>query len=47
VPGAGLANIKERLAAVGGGLTIASGAGRGTSIVGVIPIAPARSGGPA
>jgi len=47
VPGAGLTNIKDRLAAVGGGLTIASGAGRGTSIVGVIPIASVRSTGPA
>jgi len=38
-PGAGLANITERLASVGGRLTIASEPGRGTSVVGVIPIA--------
>ena len=38
-PGAGLANITDRLASVGGRLTIASEPGRGTSIVGVIPIA--------
>jgi signal transduction histidine kinase len=37
--GAGLANITERLASVGGRLTIASEPGRGTSVVGVIPIA--------
>ena len=45
--GSGLANIKDRLTAVGGRLTIASGAGRGTSVVGVIPIAVVRSAGPA
>jgi signal transduction histidine kinase len=36
--GAGLANITERVAAVGGELTIDSAPGRGTSVVGVIPI---------
>jgi signal transduction histidine kinase len=36
--GTGLANITDRLAAVGGRLTIDSEPGRGTSVVGVIPI---------
>jgi signal transduction histidine kinase len=36
--GAGLTNINERLASVGGRLTIASEPGRGTSVVGIIPI---------
>jgi len=36
--GTGLANITDRLAAVGGRLTIASEPGRGTSVVGIIPI---------
>jgi signal transduction histidine kinase len=36
--GAGLTNINERLASVGGRLTIASDPGRGTSVVGIIPI---------
>jgi signal transduction histidine kinase len=36
--GAGLANITERLASVGGRLRIASEPGHGTSVVGVIPI---------
>jgi signal transduction histidine kinase len=36
--GAGLTNITERLASVGGRLTIASEPGRGTSVVGEIPI---------
>jgi signal transduction histidine kinase len=40
--GAGLANINERLASVGGRMTIASEPGRGTSVVGIIPIHAAR-----
>jgi signal transduction histidine kinase len=36
--GTGLANITDRLAAVGGRLTIDSEPGRGASVVGVIPI---------
>jgi signal transduction histidine kinase len=36
--GAGLTNINERLASVGGRLTIASEPGRGTSVVGIIPV---------
>jgi signal transduction histidine kinase len=36
--GAGLANISERLASVGGWLSIDSAPGRGTRIVGTIPI---------
>jgi signal transduction histidine kinase len=35
--GAGLTNIRERLASVGGRLTIASELGRGTSVIGRIP----------
>jgi signal transduction histidine kinase len=38
--GAGLANITDRLASVGGELTIASAPGRGTSVIGVIPMDP-------
>jgi signal transduction histidine kinase len=38
--GAGLANITDRVAAVGGRLTIDSAPGRGTSVVGVLPIGP-------
>jgi signal transduction histidine kinase len=37
--GAGLTNITDRLASVGGRLTIASRPGEGTNVVGVIPIA--------
>ena len=37
-PGLGLANIKDRLGSVGGRLTIASGSGLGTRVVGTIPI---------
>jgi signal transduction histidine kinase len=36
--GAGLTNISDRLASVGGRLTIDSEPGHGTSVVGVIPI---------
>jgi signal transduction histidine kinase len=36
--GAGLANITDRVASVGGRLTIDSEPGRGTSVVGVIPL---------
>jgi signal transduction histidine kinase len=40
--GAGLTNINERLASVGGRLTIASDPGCGTSVVGIIPIREVR-----
>jgi signal transduction histidine kinase len=36
-PGAGLANMRDRLAAVGGGLTYRSQIGKGTRVVGVVP----------
>jgi signal transduction histidine kinase len=36
--GAGLANITDRLASVGGRLTIASSPGHGTRVIGTIPI---------
>jgi signal transduction histidine kinase len=36
-PGAGLANMRDRLAAVGGGLTYRSQIGEGTRVVGVVP----------
>ena len=35
--GAGLANMRDRLAAVGGGLTYRSQVGQGTQVVGVVP----------
>ena len=41
--GRGLTNIRDRLAAVGGALSIDSGPGRGTSVAGTIPL----GGGPA
>ena len=37
-PGAGLTNMKDRLAAVGGALDIRSAPGRGTLVVGRIPL---------
>ena len=37
-PGAGLTNIKERLASVGGRMTIVSEPGRGTTVAGLIPV---------
>jgi len=39
-PGQGLANIAERLAAVGGTLEVASGHGEGTVVAGFVPLAP-------
>jgi signal transduction histidine kinase len=39
--GAGLTNLGDRLAAVGGGLDIDSQPGRGTRIAGDLPAAPA------
>jgi len=44
-PGVGLVSIRDRLAAVHGDLSIVSAPGRGTRIVGRIPLAP-HSGGP-
>jgi signal transduction histidine kinase len=35
--GAGLANMRDRIAAVGGGLTYRSQVGAGTQVVGVVP----------
>ena len=43
--GAGLMNINDRLASVGGRLTIASEPGRGTSVVGTIPVHEIRHAG--
>jgi len=40
--GAGLTNIRDRVAAVGGRLTIETAPGRGTRISAAIPLAPAR-----
>jgi signal transduction histidine kinase len=37
LPGAGLANMRDRLAAVGGSLTYRSQVGKGTQVVGVVP----------
>jgi signal transduction histidine kinase len=36
-PGAGLANMRDRLAAVGGELSVLSDAGKGTRVIGVVP----------
>jgi signal transduction histidine kinase len=38
--GAGLANMRDRIGALGGRLTIASTPGHGTSVSGIIPLAP-------
>ena len=38
-PGAGLTNMHDRLAAVGGELTVDSAPGRGTRIIGTVPLA--------
>jgi signal transduction histidine kinase len=38
VPGAGLANMRERLEAVGGTLQIGAAPGSGTSVVAVVPV---------
>ena len=40
--GAGIVNIRDRLAAVGGELRVDSGHGRGTRITGVIPTGAPR-----
>ncbi len=40
-PGAGLANMRDRLAAVGGELEMISEAGKGTRVVGLVPGRPA------
>jgi signal transduction histidine kinase len=40
-PGDGLANMRDRLAAVGGELTVLSARGTGTRVIGVIPSGPA------
>jgi signal transduction histidine kinase len=40
-PGAGLANMRDRLAAVGGELEVISDAGKGTRVVGLVPGHPA------
>jgi signal transduction histidine kinase len=40
-PGAGIANMRDRLAAVGGELDIISEAGKGTQVVGLVPGRPA------
>ena len=39
VPGLGLSSMRDRLAAVGGELTIVSSPGHGTRIIGTIPLA--------
>jgi len=36
-PGAGLANMRDRIAAVGGSLSCRSQVGKGTQVVGVVP----------
>jgi signal transduction histidine kinase len=43
--GAGLANMRDRLAAVGGELTVRSAVGEGTRVIGTVPVArgPGRS----
>jgi signal transduction histidine kinase len=41
VPGAGLANMSDRLATVGGALEISSVPGRGTVVSGSVPLDPA------
>ena len=41
--GAGLTNIRDRVAAVGGRVTIEAAPGRGTRISAAIPLAPARA----
>ena len=38
--GAGLSNMQDRLAAVGGELTILSAVGQGTRVIGTVPAAP-------
>jgi signal transduction histidine kinase len=43
--GAGLTNIRDRVAAVGGRITIETAPGRGTRISAAIPLAPARAAG--
>jgi signal transduction histidine kinase len=45
-PGVGLVSMRDRLAAVHGDLTIVSARGRGTRIIGRVPLAP-RGGSPA
>jgi two-component system NarL family sensor kinase len=40
--GAGLTNMRDRLDALGGSLTITSEVGRGTTIAGVMPVADAN-----
>jgi signal transduction histidine kinase len=40
-PGAGLENLVDRLASVGGGVSIESAEGRGTRVAGWAPVAPA------
>jgi signal transduction histidine kinase len=44
VSGTGLTNMRDRLAAIGGRLTIASNAGAGTSVSGTIPLNGSRRG---
>ena len=39
-PGSGLTNMRERIAAIGGTLAIASRAGHGTTVRGRVPLAP-------
>jgi signal transduction histidine kinase len=40
VPGDGLMNMRDRMAAVGGELDICSSPGAGTTVIGTIPVAP-------
>jgi signal transduction histidine kinase len=40
--GAGLTNMRDRLAAVGGDLTVRSAAGEGTRVIGRVPVSPLR-----
>ena len=40
--GAGLTNMRDRLAAVGGDLTVLSAAGEGTRVIGRVPVLPPR-----
>jgi signal transduction histidine kinase len=39
-PGDGLANMRDRLAAIGGDLTLLTEPGRGTRVIGVLPVHP-------